>query len=205
MVKLGNLALDGSKFRAHASRYKAMSYGYMKKEVERLRAEVAALLQQAEQVDAAQDAMLGKSPRGRTARGAEATSGAVAGHRSGHAPSWNKRPKTRLRSSGVSVPRPKPNGKPPGSKASGRPPKEIAQHARRSERKPTSRHPEAKIMKVSNKGFDYCFNAQAMVDGSPPKSSSPLRRVTRPMTRNRPCPWPTPPWRTWRRPASSGL
>ena len=59
MVKLGNLALDGSKFRAHASRHKAMSYGYMKKEVERLQAEVAALLQQAEQIDAEQDAMLG--------------------------------------------------------------------------------------------------------------------------------------------------
>src|SRR5262245_19906269 len=59
MVKLGNLSVDGSKVRANASRHKAMSYGYMKKEVERLRAEVAALLQQAEQVDAEQDAALG--------------------------------------------------------------------------------------------------------------------------------------------------
>ena len=41
MVKLGNLSLAGSKFRANASRHKAMSYGYMTKEVERLRAEVA--------------------------------------------------------------------------------------------------------------------------------------------------------------------
>src|SRR5262249_58603805 len=59
MIKLGNLSVDGSKVRANASRHKAMSYGYMKKEVERLRAEVAALLQQAEQVDAEQDAALG--------------------------------------------------------------------------------------------------------------------------------------------------
>lgn len=59
MVKLGNLSLDGSKVRANASRHKAMSYGYMKKEVERLRAEIAALLQQAEQTDAEQDAALG--------------------------------------------------------------------------------------------------------------------------------------------------
>src|SRR5215831_14467863 len=43
MVKLGNLSVDGSKVRANASRHKAMSYGYMKKELERLRAEVAAL------------------------------------------------------------------------------------------------------------------------------------------------------------------
>ncbi len=59
MVKLGNLSLDGSKVRANASRHKAMSYGYMKKEVERLRAEIAALLQQAEQTDAEQDAVHG--------------------------------------------------------------------------------------------------------------------------------------------------
>ncbi|GAG15439.1 unnamed protein product, partial [marine sediment metagenome] len=59
MVKLGNVALDGSKFRANASRHKAMSYGYMKKEVQRLRAEIEALLNQAEQTDAEQDAALG--------------------------------------------------------------------------------------------------------------------------------------------------
>jgi transposase len=47
MVKLGNIAIDGSKFRANASRHKAMSYGYMQKERERLREEVAALLKQA--------------------------------------------------------------------------------------------------------------------------------------------------------------
>ena len=33
LVKLGNIAIDGSKFKANASRHKAMSYGYMKKEV----------------------------------------------------------------------------------------------------------------------------------------------------------------------------
>ncbi len=49
LVKLGNLALDGSKFRANASRHKAMSYGYMEKEVKHLRGEINALLQQAEQ------------------------------------------------------------------------------------------------------------------------------------------------------------
>ena len=37
LVKLGNIAIDGSKFKANASRHKAMSYGYMKKEVVRLR------------------------------------------------------------------------------------------------------------------------------------------------------------------------
>src|SRR5437763_15979103 len=39
MVKLGNLSTDGTKMRANASRHKAMSYGYMNKEITRLEAE----------------------------------------------------------------------------------------------------------------------------------------------------------------------
>jgi len=36
MVQLGNVSTDGTKIQGNASRHKAMSYGYMKKEVERL-------------------------------------------------------------------------------------------------------------------------------------------------------------------------
>jgi len=59
MVKLGNLATDGTKMRANASRHKAMSYGYMDKEIARLQAEVERLLADAERLDAEQDAALG--------------------------------------------------------------------------------------------------------------------------------------------------
>src|SRR5713226_388911 len=59
MVKLGNLSTDGTKMGANASRHKAMSYGYMHKEIERLKAEIEQLLKEAEQVDAEQDAALG--------------------------------------------------------------------------------------------------------------------------------------------------
>ena len=59
LVKLGNLALDGSKFNANASRHKAMSYAYMTKQVERLRGEIEELLKRAGQVDAEEDAALG--------------------------------------------------------------------------------------------------------------------------------------------------
>ncbi len=59
MVKLGNLSTDGTKMGANASRHKAMSYGYMNKESERLEAEIEQLLKQAEQTDAEQDAALG--------------------------------------------------------------------------------------------------------------------------------------------------
>src|SRR5450432_2915154 len=59
MVKLGNLSTDGTKMGANASRHKAMSYGYMSKEINRLETEIEQLLQQAEQLDAEQDAALG--------------------------------------------------------------------------------------------------------------------------------------------------
>src|ERR1019366_4084205 len=59
MVGLGNLGFGGRKFKANASRHKAMSYGYMKKEEERLRAEIEALLEQAKEADGQEDAALG--------------------------------------------------------------------------------------------------------------------------------------------------
>jgi transposase len=62
MVKLGNLSTDGTKMGANASRHKAMSYGYMNKEIQRLEAEIEQLLKQAEQLDAEQDAALGACP-----------------------------------------------------------------------------------------------------------------------------------------------
>jgi hypothetical protein len=42
LVKLGNVSTDGTKVQGNASRHKAMSYGHMKKEVVRLRAEIDA-------------------------------------------------------------------------------------------------------------------------------------------------------------------
>src|SRR5438445_3803507 len=51
LIKLGNIAIDGTKIQGNASRHKAMSYGYMKKEEQRLRAEIDGLLQQAKAQD----------------------------------------------------------------------------------------------------------------------------------------------------------
>lgn len=59
MLGLGNISFDGSKFLGNASRHKAMSYGYMTKEKERLKAEIEALLRQAQQTDGTEDATLG--------------------------------------------------------------------------------------------------------------------------------------------------
>jgi transposase len=59
LVQLGLWATDGSKLPGNASRHKAMSYGYMNKEEERLKTEIKDLLTQAQQTDEAEDAVLG--------------------------------------------------------------------------------------------------------------------------------------------------
>lgn len=64
LVKLGHVALDGTKVLANASKHKAMSYGRMAEAERKLEAEVAALLAQAQAVDAAEDARYGKGRRG---------------------------------------------------------------------------------------------------------------------------------------------
>jgi transposase len=64
LVKLGHVALDGTKIKANASKHKAMSYGRMAETERRLEGEVQALLTQAEQVDAAEDAEHGRGRRG---------------------------------------------------------------------------------------------------------------------------------------------
>jgi transposase len=59
LVKLGNVSTDGTKMQGNASRHKAMSYGYMQKEADRLREDIEALVTQAYQQDAEDDAALG--------------------------------------------------------------------------------------------------------------------------------------------------
>jgi transposase len=64
LVKLGHVALDGTKVKANASKHKAMSYGRMQRAEAGLAAEVADWLAQAEAADAAQDAQHGPDRRG---------------------------------------------------------------------------------------------------------------------------------------------
>ena len=63
-MKLGLVSLDGTKVKANASRHKAMSYEYMRKQEERLEQEIAALLAQAESADTAADQKYGQTARG---------------------------------------------------------------------------------------------------------------------------------------------
>ena len=54
LVKLGMVAIDGTKIHANASKHKTMSYGRMKEEESRLRAEIKALVDKAEAIDKAE-------------------------------------------------------------------------------------------------------------------------------------------------------
>jgi transposase len=63
-MKLGRVALDGTKMKANASKHKAMSYDRMKEKEQQLRDEVKQLLEQAEAADAAEDGQYGKNRRG---------------------------------------------------------------------------------------------------------------------------------------------
>ena len=64
MMKLGRVALDGSKVKGNASKHKAMSYGRMKETEKRLREEVRKLLNQAEAADKEEDSRYGRDRRG---------------------------------------------------------------------------------------------------------------------------------------------
>jgi transposase len=64
LVKLGHVALDGTKIKANAGINKAMSYGRMKEAEPRLAAEVHRWLAQAAQVDKAEDREFGAAKRG---------------------------------------------------------------------------------------------------------------------------------------------
>jgi hypothetical protein len=162
MVKLGNLSTDGTKMRANASRHKAMSYGYMTKELERLKSEIEQLLKQADQVDAEQDAALGsrrgdelpaelKRREDRLAKIQEAKARLEAEARAKAEEEQHRRDEEQAKRAAEGRPRrgkePAPIDPTPEDKA-----------------QTNFTDPEAKIMKQSNKGFDYSYNAQAVVD-----------------------------------------
>ncbi len=164
MVKLGNLSTDGTKMRANASRHKAMSYGYMKKEINRLEAEIDQLLKHAEELDAEQDAALG-SRRGdelpdelkrreqRLAKIKEAKARLEAQALAKAEEEQRRRDEEQAKREAEGRQR---RGKEPAPVDSN--PEEKAQT--------NFTDPEAKIMKQSNKGFDYSYNAQAVVDST---------------------------------------
>jgi transposase len=164
LVRLGVIGVDGTKIQGNASRHKAMSYGYMTKEVVRIRAEIEALLKQAQEIDGEDDAALG------TRRGDEL-------------PEELGRRQDRLAVIEAAMKRLEAEAKAAaeverqrraeeeaerqasGQKRRGRQPGPIVETP--SEKAQTNfTDPELSMMKTANKGWDYCGNAQASVDGA---------------------------------------
>jgi transposase len=164
LVKLGNVATDGTKLQGNASRHKAMSYGYMKKEVERLREEIEALVTQAYQQDAEDDAALG-SRRGdelpaELARREDRLATIEAAMQRLEARAKAEAEAERQRRAAVEAAHQRA-----GKKRRGRAPKGVDETPD-DKAQMSFTDPELRIMQTNNKGWDYCGNAQASVDGA---------------------------------------
>lgn len=159
MLKLGKIAVDGSKVKANASRHSALSWGYIKKIEAQLQQEVKQLMALAESEDRKQvpDGMdvpqeiarrqerlaaLDEAKRKLEERAQERDTQAQTEYESKMAKRRAKREAGR-----------KPGGKDPEPPTSG--PQDKDQINLTDE--------ESRIMKVGG-GFDQCYNAQAAVD-----------------------------------------
>jgi transposase len=164
LVKLGNVSTDGTKVQGNASRHKAMSYGYMKKEVERLREEIETLVTQAYQQDAEDDAALG-SRRGdelpaELSRREDRLATIEAAMRRLEARAKADADAERKRRAEAEAERQRT-----GKKRRGKAPKEVDETPL-DKAQMSFTDPELNIMPTNNKGWDYCGNAQASVDGA---------------------------------------
>lgn len=64
VMKLGRVAVDGTKIKANASKHKAMSYARMEEQEEAIGEQVKELMARAEATDAEEDTLFGKDKRG---------------------------------------------------------------------------------------------------------------------------------------------
>jgi transposase len=164
LVKLGNVSTDGTKIQGNASRHKAMRYGYMKKEVERLREEIEALVTQASQQDEAEEAVLG-SHRGdelpaELSRRADRLATIEAAMRRLEVQAKREADGERQRRAKAETERQRT-----GEKRGGKAPKAVDETPE-DKAQSNCTDPDLPIMRTNNKGWDDCGNAQARVDGA---------------------------------------
>jgi len=144
LVKLGRVAVDGTKIKANASKHKAMSYGRMRTQEAALEQEVRGLLQQAEAADQEEDARHGRDRRG------DELPAELARRES----RLQKIREARAALEAEAQAQARAEGKPPDDAV----PPDKAQR--------NFTDPEAKIQKTSD-GFVQGYNAQIAVDASP--------------------------------------
>ena len=164
LVKLGNVSTDGTKIQGNASRHKAMSYGYMKKEVERIREDIEALVTHAYQQDEAEEAALG-SRRGdelpaELARREQRLATIEAAMHRLEAQAKAEAEAERQQRAAADAERQRT-----GAPRRGKAPKPVDETpADKAQTNFTD--PELHIMQTHNKGWEYGGNAQASVDGA---------------------------------------
>jgi transposase len=160
LLKMGTVALDGTKIHANASRHSALSYEHAGKIEAQLKAEVADLMAKAEAADTAdvpdgmsvpeelalREERLRKIAEARAkmeARAKERYARELADHEA----------KLAARAAKTAATGRKPGGKPPEPPAEGARPKDQINLT----------DEESRIMPVAGGGFDQCYNAQAAV------------------------------------------
>src|SRR5215217_3655001 len=154
LAKVGTIALDGTKIKANASRHKAMSYDRMPQEEARLKQEIAAILAEAESADATEDAAHGRDRRG------DELPQELARRQSRLAKIQEAKAllEERARAEAAEeAARRQEEGRPPPAVAPAKAVPEPKDQINFTD-------PESRIMKVSNKGWDQCGNAQAVAN-----------------------------------------
>lgn len=148
LVKLGTIAVDGTKVKANASRHKAMSYGHMLKAEAELKAQIAALLNRAKSADEAESKEPELDIPAEITRRQDRLD-AIAQARA--------RLEQRQRETEIERGR-DPDDKPRG----GRYKREFGVPEDRAQENFTD--PDSRIMKRAGGGFDPSYNAQTAVD-----------------------------------------
>ena len=161
MVSLGQVALDGTKVRANASRHKAMSYARLTEKQKVLADEVSDLLAEAERIDAGEDARFGKNTRG------DELPAELARRESRLAKMAAARQQLEAEAADWARAEAEQKARDDGDDDAGIQAKGQAAAAT-AKVKPTAQRnftdPDSRIMKTADGSFHYSYNAQAVVD-----------------------------------------
>lgn len=157
LVKLGTIAVDGTKIKANASRHKAMSYERMLKAEAELRAQIKALLDRAKAADEAEKNEPELDIPAELARRQDRLQEIAAA---------KARLESRQREADIERGRDqdddrKPRGK-DGKPKGGRYKREFGVPQDKAQESFTD--PDSRVMKRAGGGFDYSYNAQTAVD-----------------------------------------
>ena len=171
LIKLGHVAIDGTKLKANASKHKAMSYDRMREKEKQLREEVEKLLAQAAQADREEDSKYGKGqaendlPAELARR--ESRLKKIAAAKAELEQEARERAEVEKAAAEAKLEERRKKEEEEGKKIGGRPPKvpDPEQAAPKMKAQKNFTDPESRIMMDgATKSFQQAYNAQAAVD-----------------------------------------